>query len=333
MKFLKILFSIIGILLIIYLIMCAIGPKKMEFSLSKEMNASPAVVYKEVANFRNWEAWNPWAAMDSTTQNTYSGAESGLGARMDWTGEKIGTGTQEIVEVTQNEFIKIKLNFGDFPGDNYANWIFEATEGGTNVTWTLDGAETPFMFRGMLLLMGVDALQKDYETGLTSLKAIVEAKPVFEPSVDVIPDMWYVGLPLDNVTEASMAGGAVHGPAYGKIMEFLMGEGIEPVGQPLAIIRRYSPESMDITFAMPVADSIAGNAELVVEKMAGGRCLSAVHYGSYESSGSTWEQLDAYILENNIALRQSPYEVYVNDPVTVSNESEIMTKIVYPVGE
>lgn len=332
MKFIKILLIVILIPVVAWLIMCAVAPSKMEFEVSKEIAVSPSVVFKEISDFRNWESWNPWAAMDSTTVNTYSGPTSGLGTRMDWTGEQLGSGSQEIVEEVKDEFVKVRLLFNDFPGENFANWKLAKIEGGTNVTWTFDGGEIPFMFRGFSILFGKESLIENYNTGLAGLKAVLEAKPIFEPTVENITDTWYIGLSMDNITEADLAGGQTHGPAYGKIMEFLAAEGIEPSGMPITIVRRHSEESMDLTFALPLADSIAGSAELMVAKIPGGKAMSTIHYGSYESSGETWYAIGDYVEGNAIAVRHFPYEIYMNDPDSVA-ESEIMTKIIFPVAE
>lgn len=332
MKFIKIILIIILIPVVAWLIICAVAPSKMEFEVSKEMAVEPAVVFKEISDFRNWEAWNPWAAMDSTTVNSYSGPKSGLGTRMDWTGDLLGSGSQEIIEETKNEFVKVRLLFNDFPGENFANWKLEKVAGGTNVTWTFDGGEIPFLFRGFSVLFGKESLVENYNSGLNGLKAVVEAKPVMEPTVETISDTWYIGVSMDNITEADLSGGNVHGPAFGKIMEFLAGEGVDASGMPITIVRRHSEESMDLTFAIPVADSIAGSSELIVSKIPGGKAMSTIHYGSYESSGETWYAIGDYIEGNGVAVRYFPYEIYLNDPDSVA-ESEIMTKIVFPVAD
>ena len=66
---------------------------------STTIDASPARVYEEIADFHNWTHWSPWEDLDPDLKRTYSGAESGKGAAYAWTGNrKAGQGGMEITE-------------------------------------------------------------------------------------------------------------------------------------------------------------------------------------------------------------------------------------------
>ncbi|HNA99586.1 MAG TPA: SRPBCC family protein, partial [Marmoricola sp.] len=68
------------------------------FSLSREttIQASPDQVHALINDFRNWAQWSPWEARDPELKRTFSGAESGLGAKYAWEGNKqVGSGTME----------------------------------------------------------------------------------------------------------------------------------------------------------------------------------------------------------------------------------------------
>lgn len=332
MKFLKTLVLILLIIMGVWAILCALGPKTMSTERSMVMNASPSTIYNTVADFKTWSQWSPWEGQDSTMVTTYEGADSGEGAVMKWTSQSMGGGRQEIVKAVSGELIETKLNFDNFPGENKANWHFEEVEEGTKVTWTMDGAELGFFTRGFILLFdGVGALEKSYDDGLAALKEIVESKPAWEPEHGEMDGLWYIGVMHDGVTEADLKGGNMHAEAYGQIGGLMAQLEVQPAGMPITVSRAYLDGVMDLTFAMPVADSVAVPEGFIIEHIPAGPYLSAIHKGPYETVGTTWDKFDPYLAENQVEYRYYPYEQYVNDPADVKDSTEYLTRIVYPV--
>ena len=82
---------------------------------------------------------------------------------------------------------------------------------------------------------------------------------------------------------------------------------------------------------MPVMDSLEVAENLVSGTIHGGRCLTTIDYGSYQTLDQAWGPFSEYIKLNNIEVRHALYEIYMNDPTLVNNPSEIITKIVYPI--
>ena len=315
------------------MVMCALGPKTMDTEQSVVIDASPASIYAEISDFKQWPNWSPWEGIDSTMVTTYEGADAGQGAQMNWTSQMAGNGGMEIVEAVENQSLKSTLSFADPDGNSmgagHTNWTLEPAEGGTKVTWDMEGFDLPFLFRGLIMMSG-QSVADDYSKGLSQLKTYVEAKPKFEPMSDEMADMWVISVQRDNVTDADLADGAVHGPAYGMITAFMAENEIAPTGMPMCINRRYENGVMDLSFSMPVADSVAVPEGMMMEKIPGGKCLSTIHKGPYDGLASSWEKMVGYVEANPQDMRYYPFEIYVNDPNTVAEE-DIETKIVYPV--
>nr|WP_294490037.1 MerR family transcriptional regulator [uncultured Anaerosporobacter sp.] len=88
----------------------------------------------------------------------------------------------------------------------------------------------------------------------------------------------------------------------------------------------FSPFGLDIEFAIPVKEYVTGTRDFYP-----GLCLKTVLNGPYSDLSSVytkqreWAEKEGY--ESNNAL----YEVYVTDPSGVSQESELITEIYYPV--
>lgn len=95
-------------------------------------------------DLRKWADWSPWEAMDSGMEKTYSGAESGVGSRYAWSGNrKVGQGNMEIVGATPNEKVEIALEFiTPFKASNATALAFTEEAGGTRVRWTMTGKST-----------------------------------------------------------------------------------------------------------------------------------------------------------------------------------------------
>lgn len=331
MKLLKGLLILVLIILGIGTVLSLMGPKEFKTSRTAVIKAPVSMVYNNVIDFNNWEAWSPWASKDTTMVTTVKGAP-GVGSSMSWTSAVSGSGNQNLTAAVPNESINTELTFSDWEGTNYANWQFEEVEEGTKVTWSMDGGELPFYIRGFMLVMdGVGNLESDYDEGLANLKTIVEAMPTFEPVTEDMPAMNYVGKHIGAVTMDDLTDGALHGASYGEIGMFLGTNEIEMAGMPICITHTYSEGIMDLTFAIPVMDSLEVSEGLLAGTIPAGKCLTTIHYGSYETLDQSWGPFSEYIQSNKVEVRHAPYEIYMNDPTTVNDPSEIMTKIVYPI--
>jgi ribosome-associated toxin RatA of RatAB toxin-antitoxin module len=169
------------ILLALGVVVVGIGaflPKDFRVERSIEINASPEVVFDEVNSLKKWDAWSPWIARDPSIQNTFSGPEAGVGAKVRWTSDKSGEGTQTITLSERPTRIEMALDFGDM-GQPDAYWTFEPSGDGTKVTWGLSGTASGLL-GGYFAKMMDGWVGADYEDGLERLKKLAEALPSAE---------------------------------------------------------------------------------------------------------------------------------------------------------
>jgi hypothetical protein len=141
------------------------------------MAASPAAVFAQVDDFHKWEAWSPWAKLDPQAKNAYDGAASGVGAGFSWDGnDQVGKGRMTITQSTPSESIRIKLEFEKpYKDSSEVLFTFKPEGDKTAVTWSMSG-ENDFVSKAMCLLMDMEAMVGgQFEKGLASIKAIVEA--------------------------------------------------------------------------------------------------------------------------------------------------------------
>ena len=57
---------------------------------STTIDAPPARVYEEIADFHNWTHWSPWEGLDPDLKRTYSGLRVGQGRRLRLDGQPQG---------------------------------------------------------------------------------------------------------------------------------------------------------------------------------------------------------------------------------------------------
>jgi carbon monoxide dehydrogenase subunit G len=147
-----------------------------EVSRKTHIAADPARVHALVNDFREWPAWSPWEDVDPDLQREYSGAETGVGSHYAWSGNrKAGQGSMEIVRSDPEE-IGIRLSFvKPWKATNDVRFRIAPSNSGTNVEWLMTGEQT-----GMAALFGKvfsmnRLLGRDFEKGLSRLKAAAES--------------------------------------------------------------------------------------------------------------------------------------------------------------
>ena len=175
MKILKVL---LGTLVLIAAVVVVVGfflPSEQYVERSTVVDAEPDEVFGLLNDFRQFNRWSPWAAIDPETEYEYSGPPTGTGARMAWRSEhpNVGNGSQEIVASEPTSLVRTKLMFEGFDTPSYAAFKLEPADGGTRVTWAFEANLDTFMGRylGLMMEKWVGA---DYERGLERLEELLE---------------------------------------------------------------------------------------------------------------------------------------------------------------
>jgi len=176
---LKIILIVLGVLVAVVVALVAYAstrPNSFRVQRSVTIKAPAEKIFPQVNDLRAQQAWSPWEAKDPGMARTYSGAQSGVGAKYEWKGNKqVGHGRMEVVESTPPTKLLMKLDFLEpFPANNMAEFVLEPKGDSTVVTWAIYGP-SPFMSKLMGVFMSMDTLiGREFETGLANLKAQME---------------------------------------------------------------------------------------------------------------------------------------------------------------
>ena len=169
----------IFIALAVIIIVVAMQPSEFRVARSATISAPAPAVFAQVNDFHKWDAWSPWAKLDSAMKKTYDGAPVGTGAIYSWSGnDQVGEGRMTLTESRVSDLIRIKLEFmKPFAATNTTEFSFKPDGNQTVVTWSMFG-ENNFMAKAFGLLMNMDKMVGgDFEKGLAQLKSVMEAAP------------------------------------------------------------------------------------------------------------------------------------------------------------
>ena len=171
-----VLYILIGLVVLVF-ILAMIAPKTYEVSRNISINKPVAEVFEYVRSLKKQDEWGPWAKRDPNMVKEFKGTDGEVGALSSWKGNKeVGEGEQEIVGITENEEVRTELRFfkpWKSESDAYIR-VNDEGSGNTNVTWGFTG-KNKFPVSIMMLFMNMDkSVGKDFEQGLSDLKAILE---------------------------------------------------------------------------------------------------------------------------------------------------------------
>lgn len=152
-------------------------PDALIVQRSATIQAPADIVFAKVNDFHKWSEWSPWEKLDPNMKRTFTGANAGLDAMYEWTGnDEVGKGRMTIQESKPNELVRIRLEFFEpWPQTSTTLFTFAPAGEGTTVTWKMEGKHN-FVSKAMCLVMDMDKMiGKDFEKGLAQLDTAAQA--------------------------------------------------------------------------------------------------------------------------------------------------------------
>ena len=104
------------------------------------------------------------------------------------------------------------------------------------------------------------------------------------------------------------------GKAFGGVMEYLGELGASPSGMPFGAYYNLDMSALNIAAGFPVGKPIKGAGEILAEIIPGGKFLSTIHKGSYDSMEPAYTVMSDYAKTNGLTPTGVVYEYYLNDP-------------------
>jgi len=339
MSILKVLF--LGFVALIALL-CGVAfllPQYCHVERATVIAAPPATVFTVVNGFKRFNEWSPWAELDPNAAYTYSGPETGVGAKLAWKGnpKTVGEGSQTITASQPYTSVSIDLDFGA-EGVAKAVYSLAPEAGGTRVTWGFDtdlGMNPVSRYFGLMFdgMMG-----KDFEKGLASLKTLAESLPKHDfaglevETVETTPVR--IAFVTASAPKDEAAIGQAMGAAYGQIGAAMRRSKLQQAGAPISINREWGDAGIVFDAGIPIdADpdpALASSSPVQIKDTYAGKALKVVHQGAYSGMEATYEGLFAYAAARGLEQNGPPWDEYVTDARSTP-EAELRTNIYLPV--
>jgi hypothetical protein len=169
-----------AVLVALFVLVVVTRPARFRIERSIAIAAPPERAFAQVNDFRNWVGWSPWEKMDPAMKKTFDGAAAGAGSIYSWVGNsKVGEGRMTIERSEAPSVVGLKLEFlKPWQATNATTFSFVPADGGTKVTWAMEGENRTFGAKAFAVVMNMDKLVgRDFERGLASLKSIAENSP------------------------------------------------------------------------------------------------------------------------------------------------------------
>jgi effector-binding domain-containing protein len=126
------------------------------------------------------------------------------------------------------------------------------------------------------------------------------------------------------------------GQIFSEIIVLLNKKGISPSGAPFAYWHNMNPESIskgvfDMECGFPVGMPFDGEGQIKASKLPGGKVVTAMHIGPYETLAETYEAVQSWIKEKGYHVGEDMWETYLTNPCEVPDKSNWMTEIFWPL--
>ncbi len=325
------LFAILLVVIIVGLFL----PAKVHLERSIEISHDKQTVFKVINSLSNFNKWSPWYEYDVNASYVISGAKSGVGSKIEWSGnQKVGTGSNEIIKSIQDSSIKTKFFFGK--NDSPAFSIISLKQKGniTTATWAFEndfGYNVFYRYFGLVL---EDMIAPDYERGLKKLKEHVESLPLYDYSmISVEQTLAEKSYAVEvSTSKKTTEISPIIASAYGAIVNYITAKGIVMTGSPKIVNLKNTDIIYEFLAVIPVENNKKIDSEGKIKAFSTyqGKAIKYIHKGSYENFVKSYSVIDAYLQQNNFEKAGNSWEDFVTDPGTTS-EDLLITHIYQPI--
>lgn len=334
MKAFKYILFLILILIIGLAIYIAVQPNSFEVKRTRTIQAPNSVVYDNVIDLKNWEAWSSWIEQNPETIITLSDKTNGIGGSYSWEDDD-GVGTMKTIDTKSNTLISQEMQFGDFPKSNITWYLKPNNDGSTEVNWTISGKDLPYDFKIFSTLMG--GMEKQigphFERGLEKLDSILVADMKrYSINIEGITQHGG-GFYLYNSTSCKMSNFKEKmQEMLPKVGAYAITNNISMAGKPFVIYHKWDPENDAVMFSCCVPTTskiVTTEADIITGQLEPFKTVKTTLKGNYENLQEAWEKTMTYITNNNLEQAETGpmIESYVTDPTNHPNPADWVTEI------
>lgn len=307
---------------------------KFHVQRSTVIDAPPEDVYRTVVDYETWTTWSPWLCAEPDAEVKVTENSSDVGAVYTWSGEIVGAGEIEHLNLKPGELIEDEIRFiKPFKSVSEVSFEFAPSENGTKVTWHMKGKLPWFMF--WMTPMMETYVGMDYERGLKMLKEWVETGAM--PTRTIIDGTTQVG-PLRVVGVRKTCSfediGESMETAFTHVSNVMKENDLPGDGQCVSIYHdmNMKKRTFEFTSGFTIPDSVSTVPDQLTScSIPNVKALGVQHIGRYDFLGNAWSAAHQYIRYKKLKHgSHDAFEIYTNDPANTL-PADLNTQIYVPL--
>lgn len=122
------------------------------------------------------------------------------------------------------------------------------------------------------------------------------------------------------------------GTAFGAVMRVLGEQGVHPTGPPVGYYPSMPGATVEVVAGFPIAAPIEEREGVSVVQLPGGKAVTAVHQGPYDTLQESYAELTSWVQEQGLALAGGMWESYLSDPEAEPDPATWLTRITCPLA-
>lgn len=152
-------------------------PPSVEVEQAVFLKLPPEKVYPYLNNPMEWQYWSMLNKNnDPSMIHLYGGPMEGKGARMQWSGDRVGNGLVVFTESVSPSTIIYKQTLPGSPFIIHGSFSLAPVRGGTQLVWRQQTALKQTPIARLMGALQQYRMQQEQEQGLNGLKALLQGK-------------------------------------------------------------------------------------------------------------------------------------------------------------
>ena len=125
---------------------------------------------------------------------------------------------------------------------------------------------------------------------------------------------------------------AVFDRGFAEVMRVTQEQGVAISGPPFGFYPRMPTDTVEVVVGCPVAGAVAPDGDVTPFELPGGRVVTGLHVGSYESLEATYRELTEWAAAEGHPLAGHLWESYLTDPAAEPDPAGWQTQITWPLA-
>lgn len=320
----RILLAIL-LLLIVFVSIAFLLPRKITLGYTVGIPAQRAIVYEQLSIPGNWPNWYPQnekSVNPNVNSNKWNILEDG----------KIANYGNISFQITRSyPYDSLLLEVNTLKGiDLQAHICVFDTLSRSSVTCTVQFDLGTNPINRWIGLMIRKSSESSLKQALLSLKEYVSGLPVAGIKVEMGPIAAKSALVIRDTTSTTLLDAKLE-TMYKMLSSAMIRQKLKPSGPPFLIYHSIQSNRLEIEAGIPINSKIKSDKMVSFKEFSAENAIKATVFGKQNKS-LVYRALGYYQIANKISLSGPVWEIYITDPSVEPDPEKWQTDIYYPIS-